>query len=88
MTGIIPDNGPLGGGTAVTISGNYFLDGLTALFRTGDGDMALLNVVFVDEHSFTAVTPAWAFGFDLVDLVVTNPDTLEDTLVGAFQYNP
>lgn len=77
---VIPNTGSELGGTSVTIAGTDFQSGATVTF---DGDAAT-NVVFVDSTEITCDTPAHAAG--AVDVVLTNPDTGFDTLVGGFTY--
>ena len=55
VTSVTPDNGPVGGGTAVTINGTGFCSGNIHLFF---GANRATSVVFVDTTHVTAVTPA------------------------------
>jgi hypothetical protein len=64
---ISPNQGPLSGGTPVTIRGSLFATGLQLLF----GD-APATAVAVSASEITAVTPAGAVG--PVDVTVINPD--------------
>ncbi|HKK92073.1 MAG TPA: IPT/TIG domain-containing protein, partial [Longimicrobiales bacterium] len=82
VTSVSPNNGPAAGGTAVTITGAGFVDGATVTI----GGVAATDVTFVSSTSLTATTEARAAG--TVDVVVTNPDTQTDTLVGGFTYDP
>lgn len=75
-----PDNGPIAGGTSVTLTGTGFLDGATVTF---DGDAAD-NIVVVSLTEITCDTPAHDEG--LVDIVVTNDDTQNGTLEDGFEY--
>lgn len=75
-----PTEGPVTGGTSVTINGTDFVDGATVDF---DGVQAT-GVTFVNSTELTAVTPANPLGSS--DVTVTNPDLMSDTLVGGFTY--
>ena len=80
VTSVAPNNGPVAGGTAVTIAGTNFVNGATVAF----GGTAGTNVVFVSATQITATSPAHAAG--AVNLVVTNPDAQSGTLTGGFTY--
>src|SRR5204862_117972 len=80
VSGVSPNSGPTGGGTAVTITGTGFASGATANF----GGTAATNVVVVSSTSITASTPAHAAG--AVNVVVTNAGGQSGTLVGGFTY--
>jgi hypothetical protein len=82
VTSLFPDNGPIAGGQAVTISGSDFtsVGTTTVLFDTGSAT----SVVVVDAGTITCVTPAHAVGS--VDVTVTN-DFGTDTLVNGYTYN-
>jgi len=75
-----PSNGPIEGGTEVTIVGSYFQTGATVTFGTFDAD----GVTVVSATEITCMTPACAEG--VVDVTVTNPDLQSGTLAGAFQF--
>jgi hypothetical protein len=68
------------GGTEVTVTGTGFLDGATVQF---DGEEAT-DVVFVSSTELTCVTPVHAGG--LVDVQVTNPNSVHATLVDGYGY--
>lgn len=78
--GISPDSGPTEGGTEVTLYGANFVDGATVTFD----NVPATAVVFVDEHTLTATTPAGTYG--PADVKVTNPDGQFDTLTAGFTY--
>ena len=80
ISSITPNNGALGGGTAVTLAGANFTSGATVTF----GGTAATNVVVVNPTQITATTPAHAAG--TVNVVVTNPDTQSGTLTNGFTY--
>ena len=74
VTSIDPVSGTELGGTSVTISGSDFQSGSTVTF----GDSAAIDIVVISSGTITAVTPAHPAG--TVDVVVTNPNGLSDTL--------
>jgi len=80
ITLIDPDNGPVTGGTLVTVTGSDFVDGAIVTF---DGTDATITS-FINSTTLNAVTPAHAAG--AVDVTVTNPDTQSDTATGGFTY--
>jgi IPT/TIG domain-containing protein/WD40 repeat protein len=77
ITRISPEEGPIEGGTQVTISGSNFVDGATVTF--GDVDATGVAVA-----SLVATTPAHAAG--AVDVTVTNPDGQSVTFANGFTY--
>ncbi|MCI0342429.1 MAG: IPT/TIG domain-containing protein [Planctomycetales bacterium] len=82
LTAVVPAAGPLGGGTAVTLTGSAFQSGAGVAF----GGSAATSVVFVSATQLTAVTPAGSAG--PVTVVVTNPDTQSGALGNGFTYVP
>jgi hypothetical protein len=56
VSSVAPNNGPVAGGTAVTITGTNFVTGATVKF----GGTAATNVVVVNATTITATTPAGA----------------------------
>jgi hypothetical protein len=81
VTSISPGNGPLIGGTAVTITGTGFRSGATVSI----GGTGATSVVVVSASQITARTPAHACGSN--NVVVTNSDGQSGTKVGAFYYD-
>jgi lysophospholipase L1-like esterase len=77
---VSPAQGPVTGGTAITITGAYFQSGAAVKL----GGTAATGVTFVNATTLTATTPAHAVG--VVDLAVTNPDSQTGTRTGAFTY--
>lgn len=75
-----PAEGPEVGGTATTITGRDFRDGLTVSI----GGVPALNVRRVDYKTITAVTPPGTAGPK--DVAVTNPDTGTVILPNGFTY--
>ncbi|MHC4601361.1 MAG: IPT/TIG domain-containing protein, partial [Planctomycetota bacterium] len=82
VTGINPTSGPTAGGTSVTITGTDFQSGATVTI----GGTSATNVAFVNVTTITCDTPSGSAG--AADVVVTNPDTQNDTLAGGFTYIP
>ena len=80
ITGINPESGIITGGTAITITGTGFNQGLEVLM---DGVTATAITV-VSALQITAATPARASGVKEVKII--NPDG--QNCVGAFTYNP
>lgn len=80
VTQVVPAEGPVTGGTEVTLSGQDLRDGCTVTF---DG-IAATNVTFVSGTQVKATTPAHAKG--AVDVVLTNPDGGMASLTGGFTY--
>jgi hypothetical protein len=68
VTNVSPPNGPIAGGTAVTVTGTDFLSGSTVDF----GGAAATSVVVVNTTTITCVTPAHAVGS--VTVSVTDTD--------------
>ena len=81
VTNVVPNNGPIAGGTAVTITGESFVAGATVIFN---GSPAT-SVNVVNATTITCVTAAHAAG--AVAVTVTNPDTQFGTKTSAFTYN-
>ena len=71
-----PRSGSTAGGTPITVSGTDFEAGATLTI----GGLPAGNVVVVDSHTITATAPAFAAG-TANDLVVTNPDNTNGTMV-------
>lgn len=79
VASISPSDGPIAGGTAVTITGTNFT-GATAV---SIGGIAAASFTVVNDTSISATTPAHAAG--AVDVVVTTPGGV-GTGVGLFTY--
>lgn len=75
-----PANGPIEGGTLVTVTGSGFVDGATVTF----GGTEATGVVVVSADLLRAVAPAHAAG--AVELVVTNTDAQSGSLSAGFTY--
>lgn len=58
VTGIEPNHGVLAGGTTVLVRGGNFVSGSTITF----GGVAATSVNFIDEQTYSCVTPAHAVG--------------------------
>jgi hypothetical protein len=80
VIGVLPNSGPIAGGTGVTISGTNFLPGATVSF----GGTAATGVTVVNATTITATTPAHAAG--AVNVVVTIPVGGSGTLSNGFTY--
>ncbi len=82
VVSVVPGDGPVAGGTNVTIGGSDFSDvGTTSVTF---GGAAASNVAVVDESTITCTVPAHAAGS--VDVAVSN-DFGSDTLPGGFVYH-
>jgi IPT/TIG domain len=66
VSSVSPSNGPVVGGTAVTITGTNFATGATVTF----GSAAATNVVVVNSTTITATTPAGSAGAATVTVTV------------------
>ncbi len=80
-TVIDPVQGSIGGGTAVTITGDNFYDGASVTF---DG-LPATDVTVVDMGTITATSPAHAAG--VVSFSVTNLDGQSETYANGFEYS-
>jgi hypothetical protein len=80
VTSVIPNGGPTGGGTAVTITGTNFAAGATVKF----GSAAASSVTVVNSTTITAMTPGGSAG--AVAVTVTNSNGLSGTLASGFTY--
>ena len=80
LTSVAPDNGPIGGGTTVTLTGSGFRAGMPVRFG---GALAALVSVDPGGTSATAITPAHAAG--TVDVTVTTPGGT-GTATNGFNY--
>jgi len=81
VTAVSPNNGPVAGGTTVTITGTNFATGATVTF----GSNAATNVTVVNNTTITATTPAGSAG--AVTVTVTNIGSQSGSLAGGFTYN-
>ena len=81
VASIEPDHGPIGGGTPITITGQYFAP---RGVRVSLGGERAYNVRVVDEHTITAMTHWHRAG--TVDVVVSNPDDLSGVMPDGFTY--
>jgi hypothetical protein len=79
VTGISPSNGPVAGGTAVTITGTNFAAGATVKF----GAASATNVVVVSGTTITATTPAGNAGAVTVTVTVNSQS---GSLTNGFTY--
>ncbi len=79
VTSISPISGPLAGGTAVTITGTNFINGITATVGA-----VTCNVSLSTATQIFCTTGAHSAG--AVSVAVTNPDGQIGTLTNAFNY--
>ncbi|HRJ41138.1 MAG TPA: S8 family serine peptidase [Caldilineaceae bacterium] len=80
VTAVSPQRGPIGGGTAVTLSGSNFKAGASVRF----GEAVCASVVVVSPNQITCTTPAHFPA--LVDVTVTNPDGQSGQLLRSFTF--
>src|SRR5262249_468078 len=79
VTSVVPNTGPVAGGTAITVTGTAFDSGATLKI----GGVAATSVVRVNATTITANPPA---GGGTLHLLVTNPDAQTGALSNGFQY--
>ena len=79
VASITPNNGPIGGGTSVTITGTNFAAGATVTI----GSNAATNVTIVSSTQITATTPAHAAGAATVTVTVNGQS---GSLTNGFTY--
>jgi hypothetical protein len=84
VTAITPNEGPAGGGTAVTITGTNFVTGATVSF----GGTAATGVTVLSSTSITATTPVHTAEGGVVTVVVTDNDGQSGTLANGYTYTP
>lgn len=80
VSGVSPDQGATGGGTAILISGSGFTPGAVVLL----GGVPCPSVSFVSPSQLSCLTPAHALGD--VSLSVTCPDGVSGKFAGGFDY--
>lgn len=81
ITTISPTQGPVDGGTTVTINGSFFVNGSSVTF----GGAEATNVTWVSASKLTAVTsPAYAAG--LSDIVVVTPYGFASNSLTGYTY--
>jgi autotransporter-associated beta strand protein len=82
VTSVVPPSGPVAGGTSVTITGEGFITGATAV---DFGSTAATNVVVDSDTQITATSPAEPAG--VVHVTVTTPGgTSETSSADQFSY--
>jgi hypothetical protein len=84
VTSVVPNSGPIGGGTAVTITGTGFMGGAVVTF----GTFGALSTAVISATQIQCTTaPATGFGTTTqVNVTVTNPDTQFGVLTNGFTY--
>jgi hypothetical protein len=80
VTSLSPNNGPIAGGSSVTITGANFASGASVTF----GGTTATNVTVVSSTSITATTPVASAG--AVTVTVTNSNGMAGSLAGGFTY--
>ena len=80
VASVSPASGPIGGGTAVTITGANFAVGAAVTI----GGAPATGVSVVNGTTIAATTAAHAVG--IVNVTVTNPDSQSATLTNGFTY--
>ncbi len=80
VSSVAPNNGPVAGGTGVTITGTNFATGATVTF----GGAAATNVVVVSGTQITATTPTGSAGAVTVTVTVNGQ---AGSLTNGFTYN-
>ena len=89
VTAISPQRGPVIGGTEITITGENFVDGATVRI----GGISATDAQILSGTKIRAITPPFNRQSSIVnrqsvDVLVTNPASLSDTLTGGFTYVP
>jgi len=79
VSSLAPNNGPVAGGTAVTITGTNFAAGATVQF----GGLAASNVVVVNSTTLTAAAPAGGAGAVTVTVTLNG---VSGSLANGFTY--
>jgi len=79
---IEPNEGPRGGGTRITITGNHFIQGVVVTI----GDERIPGLDFFSPTELRLKTPAGTAGTK--EVRVLNPDGQETVLKEGFTYNP
>jgi IPT/TIG domain len=80
VASVVPDTGTTGGGTTVTITGNYFVPGAKLTF----GGDAATSVVVTTATKMTARTPEHMQGS--VNVMITNPSGHSGVRASGFTY--
>ncbi|WP_435925839.1 IPT/TIG domain-containing protein [Paenibacillus sp. DYY-L-2] len=81
VTAITPSSGPMAGGETVSISGQYFLDGVKVKF----GDQFSPKVIFRSANTLNVTVPK-ALSEGPVDVTVENPDQRSVTVADGYTY--
>lgn len=82
ITTLTPSNGPLSGGTAVIVQGNYLMKGLTVKFGENTGIVTQYN-----NSSYIKVSTPVAVVPGAVNVTFTNPDGTSVTVENGFTYD-
>ncbi len=85
LTAVTPNSGPTAGGTPITVSGHqFFEDELLGPLSLTIDDVPCTSVVWVDEQTITATTPAGSAGAK--EVKVTLPNGTSASLASAFTF--
>jgi alpha-tubulin suppressor-like RCC1 family protein len=84
VTGVSPTNGPLAGGTDVTITGTFFPTNVDSVLV---GGRRVSNLSRVSGTQLTGTTPAGADAGE-VDIMLYGKGADNATCIGCFTYNP
>jgi len=84
ITSVTPNNGTILGGQLIRITGSNFVASPSVPTTVTIGDKEASDVVVVSSTEINAQTPPASAGKS--DVVVKNPDGLEDRLVEGFEY--
>lgn len=80
LESITPNSGPTAGGTAITITGQNFIQGTKLYFNSTE-----LTVKSLQSNQITSVTPKWTTG-EKVDVKIVDIYGREQILTAAFEY--
>jgi len=80
VAGVVPNTGPGTGGTAITVTGNYFQSGAALKI----GSYQCTGVTVLDSSTIAATTAAALVG--TYSITVTNPDGCSGSLADTFVY--
>ena len=82
LAAVQPEQGPISGGTQVSLSGAHFAAGAGVMF----GESVCKDIDVVSASEITCITPSAEPGS--VDITITNPDGQSVTLVAGFTFEP
>lgn len=82
ITGISPANGPMTGGTLITITGSNFAVGATVYIGTQPASLAFISSTRIDAYTPSSTVSG------KVDVRVINPDGQQAVKLQGFRYDP